>query len=346
MRVLCCFLTCQCASVSQQRTHSLVETSIFQIGQKDFGSPPSPPSHSHIMTSSATAATALIQRLVEQMELKQARDDELLLQTRQLAQQEAERLTMADKAAAASELVDDLNEQKDKLNAELEAVRNEYLKHIAEDERKRKELSEELGGEITAVNDRIQKETSLRAAAMEENSQLKAKIGILKESATGIGAAKFTEMLTARDGEVKKVQDRLGSEAETEKVLQQKLSAQESILAQTQITLDELKAKVHDYTEKFGQVKRVLEANAKKHEAARQEHDRGMKRIRAMESELKDAATRLARSQAEYDVEATNTEKLESQLKALENASAKLQSLAAVLSASFGQKHEDPAKSS
>ena len=275
-------------------------------------------------------ATQQQQRLLKQLQLHASREDELLRQSRVLAQHAAEKQAAVDKLEAAKAAKEKLEALKVKANKIAEEVQSEYLAHAQEDERLRKELSDSLGQQIQELNSRVQADGAQRGEALEENERLKAQIKILKEN-LGSGDDKFGELIKTRERETEQIQARLAKEVETEALLKQKIAEQQPALEAATAEHNKVKEDVDEYVAKFQAIQQELqEANAE-FTKSKQSQDRMVRRIHQVENEALEAKKRADRAKKELEVEQEVAAKLERQLQTLELQTKKLQELTQVL---------------
>jgi DNA repair exonuclease SbcCD ATPase subunit len=282
------------------------------------------------MNKQGSMSQTLAARLLKQLELYSQREDELLAQNRALARNAAQRQLTSDKVAAAKEAKEKLETLKEKALKSNEAARNAWIAQAEEDDRLRKELSEQLSVEISEVNSKVQQGSGDRAAALEENARLKEQLKILREN-LGSGDDKFTQLVEAREKETANLQARLASELENRTTLEKKIKEQEELLGPAREAYKVVKEEVDAFVAKFTAIQQSLQAANAEYTKTRQDQERTLKRIAQQEKELEEHQKRSERAKKDCEAEIMAAAKLEAQLGLLESQTTKLQQLTQVL---------------
>lgn len=273
---------------------------------------------------------SLVERLVKQLELEHLREEELLQQTRRLAQQSAERQTLLEKLKSIESGKEKVDQLKEKLVSQNGQVRDEFVGRIADDEKQRKALSDQLADAIVQINHRLETHNAERLATLQENAKLKEQISIL-ENNSGLSGSKLQELVKARDDEAVTLQQKLQTEIESEKALCEKLALQDTQIEEAKKVQTELKQHVDDYVQRFSQMQQCLSEANSHFSKAKQEKERFTKRIQALEGERSETMRRKERALRDQNEQAKEMEKMSVVVSTLRAQIDKIQAVTAKL---------------
>mgnify|MGYP001606601308 FL=1 len=279
----------------------------------------------------ATAGSAaLCSRLVDQLVLQQHRENELLQNSRRLAQLAAERQTLVDRENATAAEREKLTALRQRLLAKQTALHSTLKDDAAADERLRKELSDELTTRITEVNARMERECLEREEAHRTNAHLKEKIGLLKAN-FGAGHEKFVAIMASGESEGTGLEQKIVEERAIATMLTDRALQVDKDLSAATPLHTELKAKVAEFVARFSSVQKVL-AGANAHFAqAKEAQEKASRRIAALEAERGESLRRLNRALQQLAVETEMAEKHQAHAALLEQQIAKFDSLGKML---------------
>ena len=271
-------------------------------------------------------AQSFADRLIAQLLLAEQREDELLFETRALAQHAAEKQTVMDKTSAVKQKIVSAEKTRNEVAQANKAMRQRLHDVIDDDDRKRKVLSEELQAKISSVNLFAEECTKTHAQTVHEGAALKEQLAILEQHKAS-GTDKFQEIVNAREKEIIGMQENLEKELLREPSLRIAVEEQKNVLEATRREHAELKAQVDGYMSKFNDVQQRLSDAKAIYDSAKEERDRMARRLHSSETDRQVAISRAEKSKSEMLIERVKVEELEKQLQLLEKQTAKLQQL-------------------
>eukprot|EP00758_Cryptobia_borreli_P018195 Tbor_TRINITY_DN656_c0_g1::TRINITY_DN656_c0_g1_i1::g.1612::m.1612 len=266
---------------------------------------------------------SLVDRLSKQLILHDSREEDL--RTRNIC---------AENAVAELKLIEEqinaVKEQKEKaeaalLEAEKEAEENncDARELAALNEKERKDLMRELEDHVTAVNDRVEKETKRQSILMHENARLLEQVGILESHQTQ-GDNKFTEFIATREKEASGLEGQRNREQELGDILRQKIDLQQQQIDEASLTRDKLKEVVDGYLKRFSDVQEQLQKARSTFEIAQTEKDRLHRKLVSAQADRQRTRQRADRARKDLEAEKEVENKLEKQISAVDSQKDKL----------------------
>jgi hypothetical protein len=271
-------------------------------------------------------------RLVAQLILAEQREEELLTETRALAQHAAEKQTLLEKNAALRERMGQLERTRNEYTAANKAARKRLMDVIADDDQQRKVLSEELQEKIQGMNIFAEECAKAHAQKVHEGVTLKEQLAVLAKHKE-MGTDKFREITLAREREIDEMQANLSKEISRLPGLTVAYASVQEDLSKARAEHSDLKGQVDGYIAKFNDVQQRLNDARTIYDAAKEERDRMARRLHTVETDRQTAIGRAEKCKTEMLSERVKAEELEKQVALVEKQIAKLQQLYETLTA-------------
>jgi chromosome segregation ATPase len=274
------------------------------------------------------AASTMVERLAAQLQRVAATDDDLLQDSRTLAQLAAEEQTIVAKATQMNQGKEKLVALRARLTAQRGTLAEQVQQLTENDDIQRKALSEELTASITGINERVEVENVTWTAVVTDNSRLKEKLQLLRDSEAA-GGSKFEELLGVRDEETGAITKRLAEVQEANVAFVERLQLLTQRVADETVRHAPLKVQADEYVAQFAVVQAKLsDANAH-FTKSKVEQDRLTQRIKVLETERAESQRRMERSRKDRDEEMAAAAKATSHATTLEAQVQQLQTLTA-----------------
>lgn len=272
------------------------------------------------------ASQSFADRLIAQLLLAEQRDDELLGENRALAQNTAEKVSLLEKNQVCKDRIGVLENSRNEVTTTNKAARKRLLEVIADDERQRKVLSEELQVKIQEMNVYAENCAKLHTNKVREGATLKEQLAVLSKHKE-MGSEKFREITETREKEISEMRSNITKEVERLPTLRIQNEEMGVKIAETREVHTDLKGQVDTYIRKFNDVQQRLNEARTIYDAAVEERDRMARRLHTAETDRQAALSRAEKSKAEMLTERVKVEELEKQVLLVEKQTQKLQQL-------------------
>jgi chromosome segregation ATPase len=275
-------------------------------------------------------ASAMIERLAKEQLQRQRREAEALDAARKLEQIVAERDALRRRIAEADERRERVTALRERLLQRNAELRTEMAAAHAEDARAREALRAELTATVDSVNREVETTNVAFGDATVENARWKEKLEALRASVV-TGDAKLQDLVERREADGRNLGTRADELERTNAALREQIEAQDEPLALLRAEHGALTAEMESYSARFTDAQtRLTEANSV-FAAAKQDQERGARRLNAIDAERADTIRRLERTHRDRDVAVAEEAQTDRQRKTLEAQIASLQTLLARL---------------